>query len=366
MMTTLSLAVVLLAQDPLQLDAILSRHQDAARRAKTYDELAAAARATLGEILKMLDAKPDAEAAARGRAIASDICGDLDDFAAAESHARTFLETWPKHEQAPLMKLNLGQILVAAGKDEAAREALQTLVRDHPEDPRVFEARLRIAQSYLCERRDQEALKALDELRASFKDKPSEWAAVMQKALFLEIAGKAGEGRLLLEEVAGSKSEPRTTEFAKQVLGTWLWIGKPARPIEGWNLKGEALSLDLSGGKVTILYFLGTSHPDFQVESGVMRRLLRRFADKGVNVLAVAIDKDKAKLEGDLALAGVTWPVIFDGNGLKGPVASSYKVESLPMVLLIDRKNVIRYVNPIFGDHAREIGRCVDTLVAEK
>jgi peroxiredoxin len=264
------------------------------------------------------------------------------------------------------MKLNLGQILVAAGKDEAAREALQTLVRDHPEDPRVFEARLRIAQSYLCERRDQEALKALDELRASFKDKPSEWAAVMQKALFLEIAGKAGEGRLLLEEVAGSKSEPRTTEFAKQVLGTWLWIGKPARPIEGWNLKGEALSLDLSGGKVTILYFLGTSHPDFQVESGVMRRLLRRFADKGVNVLAVAIDKDKAKLEGDLALAGVTWPVIFDGNGLKGPVASSYKVESLPMVLLIDRKNVIRYVNPIFGDHAREIGRCVDTLVAEK
>jgi tetratricopeptide (TPR) repeat protein len=366
MIATLALAAVLLAQDPPDLDALLSRHQDAARKAKTYDELTAAARATLAEIVKLLGGKIAPETAARARAIASDICADLEDYEGAESHARTFLETWPKHEQAPLIKMNLGQILVAAGRDSAAREAFQSLIRDHPQDTRVFEARLRTAQSFLCEKRDDDALKTLDELRAAFKGKPEEWAAVMQKALFLQIMGKAGEGRALLEETVRSATEPRTLQFAKYVLGTWLWIGKPARPIEGWNLKGDAAGLDLSAGKVTVLYFLGTAHPDFQVDSGVMRRISRRFAGQGVNLLAIAIDKEKAKLESDLALAGVTWPVVFDGNGLKGPIAMSYTVESLPMVLLIDKKSVVRFVNPVFGDHAREIGRCVETLVNEK
>lgn len=364
MFATLTLAAVLLAQSAESLDAILERHKETIRRAKTFDELAAAARKTLGEVEKLLQKPPDAESGARGRAIAADICSDLDDPAAAEVHLRKFLDSWPAHAKAPMIRTTLGQVLIAAGKDAAAREVFQGVARDHPEG--AFHARLRIAQSFLCEKRDDDALKTLGELRSSFKGKPEEWAAAMQLALAHMIIGKAGDGRALLEETVRSSPEPRAADFAKTVLSTWLWLGKPARPIEGWGLKGQPLKLDLLGGKVTVLYFLSTAFPEFEVEAGVMRKLVRRFSGAGVNFLAVALDKDKAKLEGDLALAGVTWPVLHDGNDFKGPVASSYGLESLPMVLLLDRKNVVRFVNPIFGEHGREIGRCVESLLSEK
>lgn len=365
MLATLSLAAVLFTQDPGTLDAILARHSDTIRRAKTYEDLVVAARNTLAEVVKLLEKPPDEESAARARAIASDICGDLEDYDGAEAHARKFLEKWPAHSKAPIIKMQLGQILVAAGRDAAAREVFQSLVRDHPQDPRVFEARLRIAQSLLCEKRDDEALKAYAELRTTYKAKPEEWPAALQHALALQIAGKPGEGRALLEEAVRSCPEVRIVAFAKHILATWLWLGKPARPIEGWNLKGEPLKLDIAGGKVTVLYFMGTASPDFD-EAGVMRKLARRFGAADVAILAVSIDKDKAKLEGDLARTGVTWPVIFDGNEFKGPIASSYGIEALPMALLVDRKNVVRYVNPIFSDHARDVGRCVEKLVSEK
>ena len=359
-------AATLLAQEPSTLDALIARHTEAAQKAKTFDELTASARATLAAIQKLLETKLDAETAARARAIACDICADLEDFDGAEAHAKAFLNAWPKHAQAPYVQLNLGLARTAAGRDAAAREAFQSLLNDHPSDERAPEARLRIAQSFICEGRDREGLEAFAALRATVKGRPEEWPLALQQAVALQIAGKSGDGRVLLEEVVKACPMPKLVEVAKRVLATWLWIGKPARPVEGWDLKEAPVKLDLAAGKVTVLYFLGTAFPDFEVEAGVMRRLVRKFSPAGVSFLAVAIDKDKPKLELDLARAGVTWPVVYDGNGFKGPIASSFAIDTLPMLFLIDRKNVIRYVNPVFGDHAREIARCLQALVSEK
>jgi tetratricopeptide (TPR) repeat protein len=366
MWATLGLAALLMAQQPATLDALMARHTEASRKAKTFDELAGLARKTLADLLKFLESKPDAESAARARAIAADICTDLEDYDGAEAHLKAFLDAWPKHEQIPHIKMTQGQIRAAAGRDAGAREAFQSLVQDYPKDPRVFDARLRIAQSFLCERRDDDASKAFTDLRASFKGKTEEWAAVLQHAQALQVMGKPGDGRALLEEVVRTSSDPRAVDYAKQVLASWLWIGKPARPVEGWDLKEAPLKLDLAGNRVTVLYFMGTAFPAFPVEAGMMRRLARNFPPADLAVMAVAIDKDKPKLEADLALAGVTWPVFYDGNGFKGPIASNYGIDTLPMVFVIDRKNVVRYVNPVSGDHAREIARCVERLVAEK
>src|SRR5688572_13607876 len=313
MIATLTLAAILLAQQAGPLDALLARHGDAIRRAKTYDELAAAAKSTLAELTKLIESPPDAESAARARAIACDILGDLGDFAGAEHQARKFLETWPKHEQVALVKMQLGQVLLSAGRDADARDAFQAVVRDHAGDPRAFEAKLRTAQTYVCEKKDEDAIKAFTALRAEYKGKPEEWAIVMQQALALQIGGKVGEGRALLEETVRTCKDARTVGFAKNILTNWLWIGKMVRPIEGYDLKGGPVKLDLAGGKVTILYFLGAAFPDFEAESGVMRKLSKLFKPEDVSLLAVAIDKDKAKLESDLARAGVTWPVAFDG-----------------------------------------------------
>jgi tetratricopeptide (TPR) repeat protein len=359
-------AAILVSQDGGSLEAIVNRHKEAVRKAKTFDDGISAARATLAEIEKFLETARDGEPAARARFIAADLSARLDDFAGAAAHARKFLETWPKHAQAALVRMELAHALVADGREGEAREVYESLIKEHADDPRVLEARLRIAQSYVTEKRDDEAIRAFARVRADFKGKPEEWVAALQQAIACLIAGRAGEGRGLLEEAIRSCPDLQTVKYAERILTNWLWIGKPAPSLEGKDLKGEPVRAEFLKERVTVLYFLSSSFEFFDTESAVMRRIVRRFGDKNVSVLAVAIDRDKAKLETDLARAGVTWPVLFDGNGFDGPAAGAFQVRALPMVLVIDRKGAIRFVNPLFSRHGRELNRCVESLVAEK
>jgi TolA-binding protein len=228
MIATLTLAAVLLAQAQSPLDALIARHAEAVRKAKTFDEITAATKKTLAEILKVLESKLDSETVARARAIAADICGDLEDYDGAEAHARAFFEGWPKHEQTPLVRMNIAQIRLAAGQDAKAREAFESLFRDFPKDSRLFEAKLRIAQSLLCEGRDDDALKALVELRAAHKGKPEEWAVVLQQSLFLQITGSRRR-RALLGRPCGRV--PRSRRRVRSRLSHFC-RPSPAKPAE--------------------------------------------------------------------------------------------------------------------------------------
>jgi len=362
----LLVAAILALQDAGSLEAIVTRHKTAVLKAKTFDEGLAAARVTLAEIEKFLEKTREGEPAARARYIAADLCARLEDFAGAASHARKFLEAFPNHVQAPLVRIELAHALVADGREGEARESYEALIKNHPEDPRVLEARLRIAQSYVTEKRDDDAIRAFEKIRAEFKGKPEQWVAALQESIAFLIAGRAGEGRGLLEEAVRSCPDPATVKYAERILTNWLWIGRPAPPLEGKDVKGMPVRSDFANDKVSVLYFLSSTFEFFETESNVMRRIVRKFGDGKVSVLGVSIDTDAAKLETDLARAGVTWPVIFDEKGPEGPAPAAFQTKGLPLVLVIDRKGIVRYVNPLFSRHGRELARCVESLVAEK
>jgi len=359
-------AAILFSQDGGSLEAIVNRYKEAVRKAKTFDDGISAARATLAEVEKFLETTRDGDPAARARYIAADLSALLENFKGAADHWRKFLETFPKHAQAALVRMELAHALVADGREGEAREAFEALIKEHPDDPRVLEARLGIAQTYLTEKRDDESLRAFTRIRADYKGKPEEWIASIQQAVGCLIAGRAGEGRALLDEAVRTCPDSATVEFVKRVLTYWLWIGKPAPSLEGKNLRGEPVPPDLLKGKVTVLYFYSSDFAFSVAESTIMRRIARRFGDGDVSVLAVAIDSDKAKLETDLARVGVTWPVLFDGKGLDGPAAAAFQVKALPLDLVIDRKGIVRFVNPLISRHGRELNRCVETLIVEK
>jgi len=366
MRTLLILAATLLPQEASTLQDLLNRYTEALRKAPGPEERDVAARAALADVQKFIATAKEEESASRARKIAGDLCRALEDHGGAADHFRKFLETWPKHPKAALVRMDLGHELLAAGQEAAARAAFEEVVRENPADPRVFEARIRIAQSHITEKKDEEALTALAALRKEYKGKPEEWVAALQEAAAFQIAGRAPEGRALLEEVVRVSPQPDAVNFAKDVLFKWLWLGKPAPALEGKDLAGAPFAPADQRGKIVVLSFFSASAKEFPMEAYALRRLSRAFPATEVAVMGVAIDEDRTRLETDLKQFRVAWPVLHDGKVFDGPAAAAVRLKSLPLLLVIDRKGVIRAVNPLFSGHGRELLRFVEGLVAEK
>lgn len=366
MRTLLILAATLLPQEAGSLQDLLNRYTEALRKAPGPGERDALTRTALGDVQKFIATAKEEESASRARKIAGDLCRALEDHGGAADHYRKFLEAWPKHSKAALVRMDLGHELLAAGQEAAARAAFQEVVREHPADQRVFEARVRIAQSHITEKKEEEALRALAALREEFKGKPEEWIAALQLAAAFQIAGRAPEGRALLEEVVRVSPQPDTVEFAKDVLFKWLWLGKPAPALEGKDLAGGPFALADHRGKIVVLTFFSATAKEFPMEAYALRRLSRAFPATEVAVMGVAIDPDRSRLEADLKQFRVTWPVLHDGKEFDGPSAAAVRLKSLPLLLVIDRKGVIRAVNPLFSGHGRELLGFVERLASEK
>ena len=72
-----------------------------------------------------------------------------------------------------------------------------------------------------------------------------------------------------------------------------------------------------------------------------LKALLERYRDKGLEVVAVSLDSDAAKLKATLADKGMWWPSLFDGQGWGNAIAGQFNVKAIPQALLIGRDGVI-------------------------
>jgi hypothetical protein len=92
------------------------------------------------------------------------------------------------------------------------------------------------------------------------------------------------------------------------------------------------------------------------------RSLVKEMAKtKKFVLLGINSDPTPAKLRDVLKKEEITWPVIFDGGGTDGPIATRWGVRGWPTIYVLDAKGVIRYEGP----RDEELTRAVKALVDE-
>jgi peroxiredoxin len=92
-------------------------------------------------------------------------------------------------------------------------------------------------------------------------------------------------------------------------------------------------------GEVVALLFWASWCGDCRRELERFERLRVTYAAAGLVVLAVSLDDDPASAAALAQAADVAYPVLLDA-GKK--VSRAYRVDELPLILLIDRNGVIR------------------------
>jgi peroxiredoxin len=116
--------------------------------------------------------------------------------------------------------------------------------------------------------------------------------------------------------------------------------GAPDFALKGTS--GVNFRLSEYRGDVVALTFWGSRCGTCGDQLGALSRMVNTYQSAGLTVLAVNVDDDQGAAAAFAAAHPVAFPVLLDPAK---KVAKAYRVDNLPMLLLIDRSGAIRYVH---------------------
>jgi thiol-disulfide isomerase/thioredoxin len=116
-------------------------------------------------------------------------------------------------------------------------------------------------------------------------------------------------------------------------------------------------------GKVLFLNLWATWCGPCRAEMPSMEKLYRRFKDKGLEILAVNLQEQKADVEAFMRRNKLTFPAALDGDGR---IARQYGVMGIPTSYILDRQGrvILRLVGSINWDDP-QIFAAFEALLAE-
>ena len=107
------------------------------------------------------------------------------------------------------------------------------------------------------------------------------------------------------------------------------------------SVSGENLRLSEYRGQVVLLSFWATWCGDCRAQLEGLAELYSRYQGAGFELLAVSLDSDSRQLADSTRALKIDYPVLHD---LGGVVGQQYAVESMPLIMLIDRDGIVRDV----------------------
>lgn len=133
--------------------------------------------------------------------------------------------------------------------------------------------------------------------------------------------------------------------------------------IEGVKLDGSKFSTADWKGKVVFVEFWATFCPICKADLPRVKKAYADFHDKGMELVGISCDDAPQDLVEFLARnKEMTWPQLYDAKQPGwSPIATSFGVESIPTMFLIDKKGVVRSV-----DAEQDFEKMIPKLLAEQ
>lgn len=119
-------------------------------------------------------------------------------------------------------------------------------------------------------------------------------------------------------------------------------LGRSAPDFALRSASGSNLRLSEHRGDVVLLAFWGSRCNPCRSQLSVLDQLEATYRSAGLVTLAVNIDDDQQRAREYLQSVRTGFPMLLDPGK---QVGHSYDIDSLPMVLLIDRAGVVRFVH---------------------
>jgi peroxiredoxin len=114
-------------------------------------------------------------------------------------------------------------------------------------------------------------------------------------------------------------------------------------------------------GKYVLVEFWASWCRDCRIENPEVVAVYKEFHDKGFEIFAVSLDREKEAWLGAIEKDNLTWIHVSELKGWNGEVSQKFSVSSIPSNLLIDTEGKIIARN-VFGS---ELHRIVDEIMSQ-
>ena len=103
-----------------------------------------------------------------------------------------------------------------------------------------------------------------------------------------------------------------------------------------------------------------------------LKKIAAKYRDRGLEVIGVNLDNERAEVDAFLKANPLAWPQIFEGGGLEGRLAVEYGITSVPTMFLADAQGKVvnrnirtsadadRQLEKVLGDKKATAGVALD------
>ena len=155
------------------------------------------------------------------------------------------------------------------------------------------------------------------------------------------------------------------TEAAKKAAGSLRRLDLLGQPLalSGTGLQNEKIDSTQYRGKTLLVVFWASTAAPVKDNLPGLVKVQEKYRGRGLEILGVNLDNDRAELEAFLKSQQLTWPQIFEGGGMESRLAVEYGIISLPSMILVDDQG------KVIDRHLRtadEVERRLEKLLAQR
>jgi thiol-disulfide isomerase/thioredoxin len=104
---------------------------------------------------------------------------------------------------------------------------------------------------------------------------------------------------------------------------------------------GAAIDLAELRGKVVLIDFRATWCGPCRGETPNIVATYNKYHNQGFEIVGISLDQDKNALLAYTKENGMTWPQYFDGNAWSNDISTSFGINAIPAMWLIDKKGML-------------------------
>src|SRR5262249_49934482 len=133
------------------------------------------------------------------------------------------------------------------------------------------------------------------------------------------------------------------TDVARKAAGSLRrleLVGKPLA-LKGTGLQNESIDAAQYRGKTVLVIFWASWATPFKTELPELKKIAEKYRDRGLEVVGVNLDNERAEVDAFLKENPLAWPQVFEGGGLEGRLAIEYGITSVPTMFLADTQGQV-------------------------